>query len=113
MSSGLREGFIFGDNQQSDIFGYNDSTEPDLLEDAHRRIDHIERFLERFGYNAMDGVIGLPEGGRKSRRKKHHKKRKTRRRKTRRRKTRRRKTRRRKTRRRKTRRRKTRRKGAL
>ena len=77
MSSGLREGFIFGDNQPSDIFGYNDSTEPDLLEDAHRRIDHIERFLERFGYNAMDGVIGLPEGGRKSRRKKHHKKRKT------------------------------------
>ena len=96
--SSLNDRFTLEDNRQRNIFGYN-STEEDLVLDAHGRIDHIERFLERFGYNDRDAVIGLPEGGRKSRRKKHHKKRKTRRIKTRRRKTRRRKTRRRKTRR--------------
>ena len=101
--SSLEDRFTLEDNRQRNLFEYN-STEEDLVLDAHERIDHIVRFLiERFGYNADDVVIGLPEGGRKSRRKKHHKKRKTRRRKTRRRKTRRRKTRRRKTRRRKTR----------
>ena len=95
----LEDGFTLEDNRHRNILGYNNSTEPDLLIDAHERIDHIVRFLiERFGYNADDVVIGLSEGGRKSRRKKHHKKRKTRRIKTRRRKTRRRKTRRKRTR---------------
>ena len=97
--SSLEDRFTLEDNRQRNLFEYN-STEEDLVLDAHRRIDHIESFLvERFGYNAANDVIALPEGGRKSRRKKHHKKRKTRRRKKRRRKTRRRKTRRIKTRR--------------